>query len=191
MNLESIKKEFNLELSLILNEDLKNLIIKTLEQAPEYFWKIPASSTGKYHPNYALGEGGLVRHTKACVRIANELFRNNTVQNFTPKEKELIVASLILHDTVKNGFNGGIYTVTEHPLLVKQLFAQTKVNEKEEEYCNKLIPLIEKHMGEWTFDRKTKTNVLIEPKSKLERFVHLCDYLASRKCLEVNFNVVG
>ena len=40
-----------------------------LDGLPEYFYTIPASSTGKYHPDFASGEGGLVRHTKVAVRI--------------------------------------------------------------------------------------------------------------------------
>ena len=42
---------------------------------PEYFFEVAASSTGKYHPVYALGVGGLVRHTIAAVEIANEMYR--------------------------------------------------------------------------------------------------------------------
>ena len=44
--------------------------LETVE--PEYFWYVPASSTGKYHPDFAQGEGGLIRHTKAAVCVAQE-----------------------------------------------------------------------------------------------------------------------
>ena len=43
-------------------------MIKTI---PEYWYHVGASSTGKYHPEYSLGEGGLMRHTVALVRILN------------------------------------------------------------------------------------------------------------------------
>ena len=68
---------FEKEINLIKNEQIKNFIRDFLKQVPDYFFKTAASSTGKYHPSYALGEGGLVRHTKAAVRIAYELFRIN------------------------------------------------------------------------------------------------------------------
>lgn len=55
---------FENELNLIKNVDLRKLVELSLQSAPDYFFTIPASSTGKYHPQYALGEGGLVRHTK-------------------------------------------------------------------------------------------------------------------------------
>ena len=56
---------------------------------PDYFFKIPASSTGKYHPKFAGTEHGLVKHTKVAVRIAHDLFEINEM--FTDKEKDLII----------------------------------------------------------------------------------------------------
>ena len=74
-----INKNFKTELYQIESVVLRKLLIRVLNVVPEYFWEIPASSTGKHHPIFALGKGGLVRHTKACVKIATELFRNDIV----------------------------------------------------------------------------------------------------------------
>lgn len=65
--------EFNKEISYIKNERIRNSLITILDLLPDYFYHIPASSTGKYHPEFTLGDKGLVRHTKAAVRIAYEL----------------------------------------------------------------------------------------------------------------------
>ena len=46
---------------------------------------------------------------------------------------------------------------------------------------------IETHMGPWTTNYKGE-EVLTPPKDKYQRFVHMCDYLASRKFLDINFN---
>ena len=62
---EVFKKEINYVKDENLRSDLKILI----ELLPDYFFEVPASSTGKYHPDFALGDGGLVRHTKAAVRL--------------------------------------------------------------------------------------------------------------------------
>ncbi len=43
------------------------------------------------------------------------------------------------------------------------------------------------HMGQWNTDFKTKKEVLDKPKTGIQKFIHMCDYLASRKCLEFNF----
>ena len=95
-------KIFETELQYIKNPKIKEFTQKAIEKLPEYFFSVPASSTGKYHPSYALGDGGLVRHTKAATRIAVELFRMDCFK-YSEDEKDMIVASLILHDGCKSG----------------------------------------------------------------------------------------
>lgn len=185
---EIIMKELNLELNMIQDREIRQLAMKYLDKAPDYFWTTPASSTGKYHPSYALGEGGLLRHTKACCRIAYELFRNETVQSFTQEEKDLIIATLLLHDTCKLGVPAGRYTVTEHPLLIYKVFETLDMNDQEQKWANQIIKMNAGHMGAWCFDYKTKKEVLPKPVAKIERFIHMIDYLGSRKCLEFNFD---
>ena len=67
---------FNKELTYIKDKRIRNSLITILDRLPEYFYEIPTSSTGKYHPAFSNGEKGLVRHTKAAVRIAKELMDN-------------------------------------------------------------------------------------------------------------------
>lgn len=57
---------FKKELSYIESPIVRTIVEDLLSEVPNYFFEIPASSTGKYHPDYALGKGGLVRHTKAA-----------------------------------------------------------------------------------------------------------------------------
>ena len=52
-----------------------------IDSLPDYFFEVAAASTGKYHPKYAQGEGGLVRHTKAAVKIAYELLADPAIGN--------------------------------------------------------------------------------------------------------------
>jgi len=181
---------FKTELSYILNPKIKEFTEKALNNLPEYFFSIPASSSGKYHPKYALGEGGLVKHTQAAVRIAVEMFRLD-IFKYTEDEKDMIISSLILHDGYKSGIDNSSHTVTEHPLIVANMLrTNTDINSCiDEETLNMIIGNIESHMGSWCFDYKTKKQVLPKPKSKIQHFVHWCDYLASRKCLEFNFDV--
>ena len=61
-------KALETELNLIQNEQLKTLAQRLVLKLPDYFFTVAASSTGKYHPAYSLGTGGLLRHTKAAVR---------------------------------------------------------------------------------------------------------------------------
>lgn len=203
VNYEKPKYDFKAELSTINYQPLRSFTEWSLEQLPDYFYQVAASSTGKYHPAYALGDGGLVRHTQAAVRIANELLNCHTIQNFPEDEKDIIRAALILHDGVKHGVDGSSYTTSTHPLEAVKYLEDRYFDVPEETLPDEVIEIMESdlwyqvaeciksHMGEWNTDYKTKEEILPKPETELQKFVHLCDYLASRKCLEFNFNVEG
>lgn len=84
---------FKIELGNIKSEKLHDFIEYVVNLLPDYFFEVAASSTGKYHPKYSLGEGGLVRHTKAAVKIAKDLM-NLEQYRFSEDEKDVIIASL-------------------------------------------------------------------------------------------------
>ena len=59
-----------------------------------------------------------------------------------------------------------------------------KIAEGEIEF---MCHVISSHMG--TFNNNSYCNIeLPKPESKFQRFVHMCDYLASRKFLDVKFD---
>ena len=66
-----VSEHFTKELSYIKNVTLRKIVAETLDKSPECIVEIPASSSGKYHPEYTIGVGGLVRHIKAAVGIAH------------------------------------------------------------------------------------------------------------------------
>ena len=73
-------KYFNKEIGYIKDESKRRDIEVLINLLPDYFFLIPASSSGKYHPKFALTNSGLVKHTKVAVRIAIDMFE--TVNNF-------------------------------------------------------------------------------------------------------------
>lgn len=181
--------KFSKELEYIKSEKIKNACQKMIELLPDYFFEVPASSTGKYHPEYALGEGGLLRHTKAAVRIAYELLNDPCIgDKYTQDEKDLMIMALILHDGLKSGLNHEKYTRFDHPILIADYIMD---NEEElgleVEKIEFLCDAVKTHMGSWTTDYNG-VEVLEKPKTKYQNFVHMCDYLASRKCLLVPFD---
>jgi 23S rRNA maturation-related 3'-5' exoribonuclease YhaM len=182
-----ISKEFEKELGYITDTNLREFITKVLDSLPVYFSTTAASTTGKYHPSYALGEGGLVRHTKAAVRIAKELIGSGL---FGKMNEDVIYASLIVHDGLKCGNNGSQHTVFDHPMLISQ-FVEEKANEfnfEDKDTLAEIKKCVECHMGQWNTDKRSSV-ILPKPETKIEKVVHLADYLASRKCLEFNFEV--
>ena len=181
---------FKKEINYIKDNNLKDDLKKLIKLLPDYFFEIPASSTGKYHPKFALGEGGLVRHTKVAVRIAYELLNNNTVgSKFTDRDKDLIIMALTLHDGLKSGLEHDKYTKFDHPLLISKYIMENKDKlNMDIDDLRKMCSMIESHMGEWTYDNYQKKEVLPKPRTAEQRFVHMCDFLASRKFLNVEFS---
>lgn len=197
-NTDYDKSIFAPELSSIHSPAVKYIMEKMLDAAPKYFWQIPASSTGKYHPEYSLGKGGLVRHEKGAIKIGRELLGHPSLFNFSQFEKDCAIAALSIHDITKSGMTDelkGEYTAHEHPLLVRKL-AESIGLDKEchspeamdglAEAYDTIMSAVASHMGPWTSNSRSAI-VLPEPQTELERFVHLCDYLGSRKFLEVKF----
>lgn len=156
---------------------------------PEYFFEVAASSTGKYHPKYALGEGGLVRHTKAAVAIAKDLLSLEMYGKYTQDEKDLILVALMLHDGMKHGEPKSAYSKADHPSIVADWLRGNKgfTDMLPEPQLQVLAGAIESHMGQWNTDYRTKKEILPKPKTAIQKMVHMCDYLASRKYLEFDF----
>lgn len=210
----SIHKNYQNELDLISNQDLRSIVMDTLDASPECIIEIPASSSGRYHPSYSLGEGGLMRHTKAAVGIAKCMIETDIFKHMVADElnrtlnlncsdieaeqiyADCVYAALILHDCMKPDNTEKHSTCFDHPLLAAKLFKQCAVphiNRANMGYMKIVVPMvygaIASHMGQWSTAPYAKGVVLPKPVTPVEHFVHLCDYLASRKFLEFNFDV--
>lgn len=182
-------KIYEIELGYIKDEKVRESCLVMINLLPEYIFHEAASSTGKYHPKYALGEGGLVRHTKAAVRFAYELLSDPSIgDKYTDKEKDLMIMGIILHDGLKRGLKEERYTRFDHPIIMANYIEENKdklsLNDEEREL---VCSVIKTHMGPWTTDYDGN-EVLEKPKTKYQNFVHMCDYLASRKAILLEFD---
>ena len=117
------KNCFEPEIQAINSLFIKSFVRAMLDRAPNYFFSVPASSSSKYHPDFAGGHGGLIRHTKAAIIVALSFFENPVLCNLNRDEKDIILAAIILHDSCKHGLEDSSHTVHEHPLLVKELYS--------------------------------------------------------------------
>lgn len=181
---------FRDEIKLIEDSKLREFVVDFINRGvPDYFFVVPASSSGKYHPEYALGEGGLVRHTKACVRIADHLLSLEQNSILSELYRDEIIVALLVHDTYKCGLGKGTSTAFEHPLIVSnmlQLFAKQYYPNPDLRYrVKRIAKLTASHMGQWNTSKRSKV-VLPKPQTETERFVHMCDYLASRKDITID-----
>ena len=180
---------FREELDLIKNPVIRDFVIDVIDtMAPDYFWKIAASTSGRYHPKISLGEGGLIRHTKLAVWWSAELMRT---EDWHQDEHDVVIAALILHDLKKNGDKlvDGRATVKNcvniHGTVLADEIRMRKFppGMAVPHVIDAVLDGIAYHMGRWTCpDWKTSP-----PRSRdwqigrMRRTVHLADYCASRR----------
>ena len=182
MNKQEIFKQ---ELDYIKDADIKESLSIMIDTIPDYFFHIPASSTGKYHPSYATGDGGLLRHTKVVVRMAVELFG---IYKFPSHTKDLIIMACLLHDTIKKGIKEEQYTKFEHPILAaNNLRDHAKELKLSKEDIDFVCGCIESHMGRFNTSEYNDV-VLPIPQTPEQKFVHMCDYLGARKVIDIHFD---
>ena len=186
MNKEEMLKP---EIDMIQNEKYKDNLKILINSVPDYFFEIPASSTGKYHPAFASGEGGLVRHSKVACYILNEIVNTKTFGSaFTDDQKDLLRFAIMVHDGFKHGVTADKYTKHEHPLIcaicLRDSESVLELTKEEIEYA---ASAIESHMGEWNKSDYSDV-VLALPTSDAQKLVHLCDFLSSKKILDVKFD---
>lgn len=178
-------------LNTITNSDIKEFAMVLLEDMPDYIWHIGASSTGKYHPTYSLGEGGLMRHQIAVVRFLNFFFELEQYNSkLTTRQMDLMRVAGLLHDGRKSGsqqdYETSKYTRFNHPLLMADEIRKYDGKYLDHDEIEFIADVVSKHMGQWSEDRKSNV-VLPKPSDRFSRMLHVADYLASRKCLTMDF----
>ena len=189
----NITENFSDVLPFIKDSNLRDRLVLILDEyLPSYWFSVGASSTGKYHPRYAAGEGGLLRHSKAAMAIGYELLENPLFGNqFSDREKDLLLISLLIHDGLKYNFKKEEHTRFDHPVLMAKFIMENyQLWDITKEDADFMSSVVASHMGPWNTNKYDKT-VLPVPETDAQKFVHLCDYLASRKMLNVDFDEDG
>lgn len=181
-------------LSTFENEDIKIFAEELLNNLPPYIWEVGASSTGKYHPAYSLGSYGLMKHQVAVCRFINFFFELDQYKNrYSSRQRDLLRLAALIHDGRKSGeqsdYEKSKYTKFDHPLQMGKVILSYKdkgfLDTEELKYIAKAIV---SHMGQWSTDKRNPGIVLPTPKDEPAELVHLADYLASRKCLDMDFD---
>ena len=173
-------KFFEREINLIQSEDLRMFAKHYLnEWCPPYFWEIGASSSGKYHPQFSQGVGGLVRHTKAVVMFAEELLRMSSYMYMQDEHKDFVILACILHDTCKYGtreYNKECYK--DHARNAVSLVREAWYDYFGVYPSEFFLSAIRCHMGQWS-EREDR------PFTNIDRCVHMADYMASRSFINI------
>ena len=182
-------KVFEVEFKYIKDDDIRKDAEYLISNLPDYYFEVDASSTGKYHPKYASGKGGLSRHVKSAVKMAISMFEDPCIgDKYSQRDKDLVVLALLIHDGLKYGKIKEQYTRFDHPILISDFVEENKENlNMNEDDISKVRSAVASHMGPWNTSSYSDV-VLPLPKTAMEKFVHLCDYLASRRFIIVEFD---
>ena len=182
MNKENRLRLFENELNDIKETNIREFAKEALINADDYFFKVPASSSGKYHPSFSLGEGGLVRHTRCVVFFAESIAESF---NMTPHDKNLLILAAIVHDIKKQGDGRTSHTQKLHPIYASEYLSEIfeKYPYIYEDDLNKVKHAVERHMGKWGVN-----DGLEAPETEFDKCLQSADYNASRKeILDFNF----
>lgn len=180
------------EINSLVNEDIRNFALGLLTILPEYFFTAPASSSGKYHPVNDLGEGGLVRHSISVRHMLRHLLKPNGYYDFTDREKELLEVAALFHDGFKSGsqtdFLADKHTKCLHPVyMANQIIMESVMQRFNYEDAQFIASAIISHMGQWNTSWRTPGAALPLPVTPAQKVLHLADYLASRK--DINMTI--
>lgn len=169
---------FEREIQMISSIDLQDFVRFFFdEKVGAWFWKSGASSSGKFHPEFTHGEGGLVRHTRAVAVVCQELLRMSGYAYMKEEYKDYAIVACLLHDTRKygKGDEEDKNCYKEHGRLAADAVAAAWLEFFDQgEAPELLLMAIRSHMGQWTENKNDR------PFTNIDRLVHLADYIASR-----------
>lgn len=184
---EESKSAFIKEVEKINNDTLRNRCLEIVEEIPSYFWEVPASSSGKYHPECDLGSGGLVRHSLMVTKCGLDLLTAEIFGRDDENARDMVRVSCLFHDSFKSGKvnSDGTYskhTVFEHPKFAAEFLDRTLP--KDTYGREQIISAVYSHMGKWNVNKYGNSEPLPKPQSRFEKLVHTADYMASRKYIK-------
>lgn len=175
-------EHFEREINLIVDEDLRMAVKSYMNDCvADWFYEVGASASGKFHPKFSQGKGGLVRHTKAVVKFAEELLRMSNYTYMKDTYKDYIIAACIIHDTAKYGLTGEMDKTVykDHAKNASKLFENWCLTECDYQPSEFLLNAVKAHMGQWSTEREDK------PFTSIDRCVHEADYMASRNFIDI------
>jgi uncharacterized protein (DUF3820 family) len=184
-------KIFEPVLDEIHNEDIKEFAKYLIDnECVEYFWVAAASSSGKYHPAYSLGEMGLARHTVAVVRFLLWILELEYMsEKVSDRKRDLLIIACLVHDWRKLGEpdKPKKSTVFLHPILAANMIRKYEGQFLDEGEIEFIASCVETHMGQWCTNKRSSEE-LPKISNAFQFYVHLADYLSSRRDLDMQFD---
>ena len=158
--------------SLIADPAIAAMVQEGLKAADGEFYTAPSSKSGFFHPADEINEGGLALHTARVVHMGEQL---GEFFGLNDRERDIMRAGLILHDSVKGGEPWKGYA-EDHGELAGKMILGLDGPEDAKKVASQIAS---NHMALWrkTADRQPNPAV---PDNKMDMIASLADYLAAR-----------
>lgn len=181
--------------TLSISRDYRSLTEFLIEQLDDYWFIKPASSTGKYHPKFNNGEGGLVRHSLNVCMWWQQMYKafEQELMSFSGRDDiyDLGLIACLFHDAKKYGDaeENSRWVKKDHDVRSMEWFLHNveiyeHMNDMnfDNKAINYIANAIDHHNGSWSTHGA--------PRTIFERLVFICDYASSQKIHEQEvFNV--
>lgn len=163
---------------MIVDPSIRAMVQEGLKACNQEFFEAPSSKSGMFHPADEINKGGLALHTARVVQMGEYLGEFFDLDN---REKDIMRAGLILHDTVKGGVPWKGYA-NDHGELAGELIGGL---EGPDDAKAGAAQIASNHMALW---RKTADNLPnpAVPDNKMDMIASLADYLAARDNIYVD-----
>lgn len=181
--------------TLSISREYRNLTEFLIDQLDDYWFIKPASSTGKYHPKFNNGEGGLVRHSLNVCMWWQQMYRafEQELMSFSGRDDiyDLGLIACLFHDAKKYGDaeENSRWVKKDHDVKSMEwflhnveIYEHTNDMNFDNKAINYIANAIDHHNGPWSTHGA--------PRTIFERLVFICDYASSQKIHEQEvFNV--
>jgi len=184
---------FKNELDQLKDPELKNVAEEIINSTPEFYFTIPASTTGNFHPKNEQVEGGKVLHHRKCFKLASQAGRRYELNT---KDMEILKTACLLHDIPYCFYydekESRYRTDPEHAQKSAEAIAlvadRILTPENESLTLKKLVASVYFHMGIWA-KYNPESNLykeLLEFKNHpLVLATQECDFYCSRRFIDI------
>lgn len=175
--------------TLSISREYRNLTEFLIDQLDDYWFIKPASSTGKYHPKFNNGEGGLVRHSLNVCMWWQQMYRafEQELISFSGRDDiyDLGLIACLFHDAKKygNAEENSRWVKKDHDVKSMEwflhnveIYEHTNDMNFDNKAINYIANAIDHHNGPWSTHGA--------PRTIFERLVFICDYASSQKIHE-------
>jgi hypothetical protein len=167
--------------------NLKAFTQGMLAQVDDAFWTAPASISGKYHPPFDQGEGGLVRHTIVCAAFALEALRRYKRMEL----KSVVLCAALMHDTYKRGIPPRKYDPNHGAVAAEQMVVFGRQHPECAGEIHMAAYGCQNHMGIWSQSKESGPSPLdFRPEDDQRDYAIVAltvtegDYFSSRKLID-------